>query len=337
VTGVFDSLNGQVILVTGAEGFIGTALIQRLRTVACLIRRLVRASPAQPVAEGAAAVENVIGDVRDPAAWVEAIDGVDIVIHLAAQTSVYAAEQNPIGDLHANVLPILHLASAAKQSGRRPIVVAASTATVVGVTATAQPIDETAPDRPVTLYDVHKLMAEQYLEMFSREGLLRATMLRLTNVYGPGAGSRRRDRGVLNTMVRRALAGEPLTVYGAGEGVRDYVFVDDVVSAFAAAVASEQTRGRHFLIGSGRGVSIRQAFELAAARAERLTGRLTPVISVDPPADLSVIESRSFVANIEQFRHATGWSPGVSLERGIDLTIEAMAAASPSTRGAARA
>jgi len=127
-------------------------------------------------------------------------------------------------------------------------------------------------------------------------------------------------------MIMAALRGEPLTVYGTGEYVRDYLFVDDVADAFLRAAAHpERINGRHFVVGSGRGVTIRGGFELVAARVETLIGRRVPVVTADPPGALSDIQKRNFVADPSRFSDATGWRPFWSLSDGIDRTIEAFA------------
>ncbi len=147
------------------------------------------------------------------------------------------------------------------------------------------PVDEDAPDDPITVYDRHKLIAEEDLKTAAAQGIVRGATLRLANVYGPGGHGRKRDRDVLNRMIKTAIAGGPLTVFGTGEYLRDYVFVEDVVDAFLmAAVHPEQVNRPPLRGGSGRGISIRDAFELVAARVERLTGRHVPVTTTEPAA-----------------------------------------------------
>jgi nucleoside-diphosphate-sugar epimerase len=166
-------------------------------------------------------------------------------------------------------------------------------------------------------------MAEQYLRWYSEQGIVRGVALRLANIYGPGPRSSRDDRGILNLMIRRALTGEPLTVYGTGEQLRDYLYIEDAARAFLAAAAhSETLSGRHFVIGSGVGHAISDALEIVASRAEARTGKPVEVRRVPPPDTLSPIERRNFVADSRRFTSATGWQPRYSLSEGIDRTME---------------
>jgi UDP-glucose 4-epimerase len=320
-----EPLAGKRILITGGFGFLATALVARLAEVPLeIIRAARRAAPDKPWTHGKARVEPMQGDVRERSFWARALPRADVVFHFAAQTSVYVAEQNPEEDRLANVQSMAHLLEVCRQSGLRPAIVFAGSATQVGIPPRI-PVDETFPDQPITVYDSHKLLAEGMLEKAARLGQVAGTTLRLANVYGPGPASGASDRGVLNHMARRALRGEKLTVYGDGSQVRDYLYVDDAAEAFlCAAVSLERTSGAHFVVGSGTGHTIAEAFSLVAERAACLVGRRVPVITVPPPPGLSPIEDRSFVADVRKFEAASGWVPRISLTEGIDRTLNAL-------------
>ena len=322
ITTAFD---GQTVAVTGAGGFLGGCLIQRLEGSPCRIMRVARRPLPLPAIDGQAMID-VVGDVSSAALWERIVSEADVVFHFAAQTSGVAAEQDPEADFQANVAPMRHLVAASRRLNRQPVVVLAGTVTQAGIPSRV-PIDEAAPDNPVTVYDRHKLLAELELESAAGAGVLFGSTLRLANVYGPGAPGPRADRDVLNRMIKGALGGEALTVYGTGEFVRDYVFIDDVVDAFVRAAAHvPEVNARHFVVGSGCGISIRQAFELVASRVEALTGRRVPVITIGTRS-LSAIEQRHCLVNPAGFMAATGWHPTHSLAAGIDRTIEAYACA----------
>ncbi len=315
--------DGRTVVITGAGGFLGRRLVEQLAAVSCRIIRVSRTSALPAAPSSAATLVNITGDLREAALWVRLLTGADIVLHLAAQTSVTVAAADPDADFEANVLPMRRMLQACRDLSHRPTIVSAGTVTQAGLPRQL-PVDEDAEDLPITVYDRHKLAAERDLETSVAAGTAAGTTLRLVNLYGPGSSMAGRDRHVLNRMVRAALRGEALTVFGAGDYVRDYLFVDDAVDAFLAAGAhADRLNGRHFVVGSGSGVTIREAFELVAARVGVLTGRVVPVIAAEPPRPLSAIEQRSFVANPARFAAATGWRSSWSLADGIDRTIEA--------------
>jgi nucleoside-diphosphate-sugar epimerase len=314
-------LDGAFCLVTGGAGYLAHSLTTDLISAGARVRRLFRADRRKPAFEDSN-VEDMAGDVTVRADLERACAGVDIVFHLAGQTSVYTAEGDPPRDFEANVRPLIALGEICLGKTPSPKLVFAGTATVIGLT-TEVPVDPNLPDAPVTIYDLHKLMAEQYLEFCARVRGLSGTTLRLCNVYGPGPPSGSSDRGVLNQMVRRAMNGEALTVYGEGHQIRDYVYVKDVARAFtAAASASEATTGRHFVIGSGKGHSIKDAVSRVAGIVGKRLGREIEVKHVEPPKGLSSIEHRSFVADPEPFEKATGFRPRVTLDEGIERTLD---------------
>ena len=311
------------MLITGGAGYLAAGLIRGLQDVDCEIICLDRPGKQAPPVEGTAHIRQMQGDVRHRAAWESALNDVDVIFHLAAQTSVTVAREDPQADFEANVLPMLHLLEICRLKGWRPVVVFAGTVTEAGIPARL-PVDETHPDCPVTIYDLHKWMAEAYLKHYAREGIVRGVTLRLANVYGPGPASSSADRGVLNAMVHRALQGEDLTVYGTGENLRDYVYVEDVCRAFLAAVPHiDQLNGGHVVIGSEEGHTLRDAFNLVAEHVALRTRRRVNVLCVELPTPPSPIEGRNFIANTRLFRQVTGWQPRYSLREGLDRTIEA--------------
>lgn len=314
------------IVITGATGFIGSSLVRWLRRADCRIIRVLRAGPIPTAGDpapgsGPARISDVRGDIRERRVWEEVLDGADLVYHLAAQTSARSADNSPFEDLEQNVLPMLRLLEECRKQRRPPAIVFASTVTIAGI-PDRLPVDESFPDRPMTMYDLHKKMAEDYLKLFVRRGLARGLSLRLANVYGPGPLSTKGDRGVLNQMIARALEDRPLTVYGKGDRLRDYVYVDDAVAAFAAAARHmDNLNGRHFVIGTGRGHTVQEAIRLVAKRVAALTRRRVEMQNVEPPSPLPPIEDRDFVAESRRFRAATRWKASISLLQGLDRTI----------------
>jgi nucleoside-diphosphate-sugar epimerase len=260
-------------------------------------------------------VKDVIGDVREQSTWKAVLPGVDVVFHLAAQTSARVAEADPDADFTQNVLPMERLLQECPR--RRPAIIFASTVTIAGI-PDHLPVDESFPDAPMTVYDRHKKAAEDRLKVYAR-----GVSLRLANIYGPGRLSGNADRGILNAMVAKALAGEALTIYGKGDRLRDYVYVDDAARAFLAAARHvDRLAGHHFVIGTGRGHTVADAIRLVASRVTARTGVTIGVRRVKPPRPPAAIDARDFIADSRRFRKITRWRPLVSLADGIDRTID---------------
>lgn len=309
------------ILITGGAGYIGYNIIRLLKDTDC---RIVCLDPAQPpVFPGSrATIEHAAEDIRDMAIWPARLKGIDVVFHLAAQTSVYRANSEPLADIEINVLPELNMLETCRREGYKPAIILSSSVTVFGL-PDRLPVDETRRDSPVSMYDLHKIAAENYLAFYCQQGAVSGASLRLANVYGPGPKSGSADRGILNAMVRKALNREDLSLYGSGEFIRDYVYVEDVAAAFLLAAAkADRLSGERFIIGTGQGRTLAEAFKTVAGKASLKRGCHVSVVSVPPPPGLSSIENRNFIADFGKFHRATGWTPAWDFNRGVDATIE---------------
>lgn len=319
--GIVDEYRGKVVAISGASGYIGMNLVRVLQGVDCRVVRIGRTAPP-PASPGTATIDDLVGGMDSADMWAEATASADIVFHLAAQTSLYVADEDPVADFAVNVLPMLRLIEACRSAGRTVGVVFAGTVTQAGLPMRL-PVDESHPDKPITTYDIHKLMAETYLRHAHYRGWLEGGTLRLANVYGPGPSSSGIQRGVLNDMIRRAIAGGPLTVYRPVDLIRDYLYIDDVVAAFLMAGANaERLAGRHFVVGGGEGCALSDTFTEVARRVAAHTGRAVDVTEIEPPDGLFSIEFRNFVADSSAFRELTGWRPTIELAEGIDRTTE---------------
>jgi nucleoside-diphosphate-sugar epimerase len=310
-------------VITGARGYIGSALARRLASEGHALRLVSRSSAAPHIEAGHnARIDYCEADLRDPRAWSQLLSDADAVVHLSSRTDLHAAEADPQGDEEHNIVPVRALVEAATAPA---VVVFASTVTIAG-TNPRVPVDETAPDHPCSVYDRHKLECETILSEATQRGDLRACSLRLSNVYGYGGASINANRGVLNAMLKRALAGEPLTLFGDGAYVRDFTHLDDVADAFCLAIGEPRVcAGRHYVIATGRGATLAEAYELIAEAAHDYTGRNSEIHRVAEPREMQPIEKRNFVGNSCLFRELTGWHPRFDLRAGIrDYFVRAM-------------
>lgn len=271
---------------------------------------------------------HVEGDLSESETWRGLLDGVALVFHLAAQTSARVAEEHPEVDRRINVESTMHLVQHARRLPHPPIVVFSSTDTVAG--RLKGEVRDGCPDQPLTIYDLHKLQAEQVLEWGTRRGFVRGVILRLSTVYGPGGKVSRLDRGVINSMIMRALRREALTVFGDGTCLRDLLHVEDAVEALClAAQRVDSLEGDHFVVGSGSSTEIGSAFRLIAEAAAKVTGHLVPVAHVPWPESTLDIDRRSVQLDPSRFCQYSGWTSKHRFETAVFETARLLALGKP--------
>lgn len=319
---LLDYFNNKKILITGGNGYIGSNLIDVLKDYDCEILMLNRTPYIAKTKKTKATFSEIISDVRNPDIWKDILRDVDIVFYFAAQTSIYHANANPQEDFSLNVQPVFNLLEACRQNQWRPSIIFAGTVTVAGITISL-PVSEKNPDAPLSIYDLHKVIVEKYLKYYAKDQIVQSVIMRLANVYGPGPNSKSADRGILNMMIRKALAGEELTLYGEGNYIRDYVYIDDVVNAFLlAAINIDKLNGTHVIVGSGEGSTVRKAFEMVKDNVKKKSNISVGIVNVPMPENISPVELRNFVADHSYLSNSTGWSAETNLNNGINKTID---------------
>jgi nucleoside-diphosphate-sugar epimerase len=312
------------IVLTGARGYLGRALARRLAGERLALRLVSRPGFGLPETRALAGnIEYVTANLQEQENWWDLIGDADAVVHLSARTDLQAAEADPAGDEKLNVEPVRALIRAvARRRRTKPLVLFASTTSIVGIRH-ENPVHELTPDNPVSVYDRHKLLCEHLLLDATACGLIRACSLRLANVYGFGAASMNVNRGIFNAMIRRAARGKPILIFGDGQYLRDFIHVQDVVEAFCCALACERVQdGQHYVIASGKGMTLVDAFALVACEAGKITGRSVDLWHVPEPADLQSIERRNFIGDSTLFRTKTGWMAHIDLKTGIRRTLQ---------------
>jgi UDP-glucose 4-epimerase len=294
------------VLVTGGAGFIGHHLAH------ALVRRGVGVTVLDDLSMGRrenvpAAARLVEGDVRDPAAVRDALDGVDAVLHEAAIVSIRASVEHFVRDADVNLMGTLNLL---QQMAGRPIrrAVLASSMAVYADSPRPEPLAEHAPTDPIAPYGAAKLAAERYWLMMGAQSGIPTTVLRYFNTYGPNQ-TFTPYVGVITIFIRRLLAGQAPVIFGDGEQRRDFVHVDDIVRANLGVLdaADADVAGRVFNVGTGHATSVNV---VAAGLIDVLAPGTRPEYA---PAQAG--ELRNAIADPSALAAVLGWTP----RRGVDF------------------
>ncbi|MBI4759962.1 MAG: NAD-dependent epimerase/dehydratase family protein [Chloroflexota bacterium] len=298
-------------LITGAAGFLGSSLANQLAREGHQVRGLDDLSTGDPQAL-APDVHFTRGDVSDrPKLWT-LLQDVDVVYHLAARVSVPESVLYPRDYNHVNVGGTVALMEAIRDVGVRRVVLASSGA-VYGNQAD-QPLKETLTPNPRSPYAVSKLAAEYYVRTIGGLWGIETVSLRIFNAYGPGQHLPPSHPPVVPHYLKQALRGGTLVAHGDGTQTRDFVFVDDVVSALVAAATAPNINGLVINIGSGVETSIRELIKSVL----EVTGSKVEVI-YNAQTSGGVLR---MCADISLAREKLGYRPSIKLEEGLRLTIK---------------
>jgi NAD dependent epimerase/dehydratase len=313
------SLQGVPVLVTGADGFIGSHLTERLAAEGasvrafCLYNSRGSAGWLDEIPPATRARLDIrFGDIRD-AGFVEAATaGVEVVFHLAALIAIPYSYAAPESFIDTNVLGTLNALEAARAAGVRRFV-QTSTSEVYG-TPLELPIRETHPLQAQSPYAASKVAADQLALSFHRSFDLPVVVLRPFNTYGP----RQSDRAVLPTMIRQLLAGRREVRLGRLDPRRDLTYVGDTIDGFIRVATADDVDGRTIQLGTGRATSIGELFEIARRQLGVDATTVTDESRLRPDAsEVLVLQSDPSLA-----RELLDWEARTSLEDGIAATID---------------
>jgi dTDP-glucose 4,6-dehydratase len=309
---------GKTVLVTGAGGFIGSHLTERLVREGHRVRVLVRYNGRDDrghlsdlPAEIQGALEVVRGDLKDPTAVRKAVAGRAWVFHLGALIAIPYSYDNPYDVVQTNVLGTSHVLDACRADSAIERVILTSTSEVYG-TARSVPIDEGHPLQGQSPYAATKIAADALGESYHRAFGLPVTILRPFNTFGP----RQSARAIVPTIISQALTREVVKL-GRLDPRRDLTYVQDTVQGFLAIAGCDQALGKAINIGRGEDLSIGELVELIGRRLGRPLRVQTDDHRIRPAAS----EVERLVAGTSLARRLWGWQPEYSLARGLDETI----------------
>jgi UDP-glucose 4-epimerase len=315
------SYAGTKILVTGADGFIGSHLTEALVSAGAKVTALAQYNSFDShgwlddlPGTTREKVNLVRGDVRDSAFIHRLTHGHEIIFHLAALIAIPYSYVAPQSCVETNLLGTLNVLEAARQHGTERVV-HTSTSEVYG-TALTMPINESHPLQGQSPYSASKIAADMMADAFARSFGVPVVILRPFNTFGP----RQSERAIIGTIIRQALDPSCSSIMvGDATTVRDLTFVTDTAAAFVAAGLSENLEyGRPYNAGSQQAIRVSDLIDLIV----ELTCCRKPVVQDSQRLRPPNSEVRALLADCTRFARATGWAPRVELREGLERTVE---------------
>jgi NAD dependent epimerase/dehydratase len=314
---VVSGLADAHVLVTGADGFIGSHLVERLAREGAEVSALCLYNSNGSYGwldelppELAARVHPRLGDIRDPRCVRDAVAGVDVVFHLAALIAIPYSYLAPASFVSTNVAGTLNVLEAARDAGTARVI-NTSTSEVYGTPETI-PIRETHPLCAQSPYAATKIAADQLCESYARSFGTPVVTLRPFNTYGP----RQSARAVIPTILGQLLAGATRVRLGSLTPRRDFTFVEDTVDGFVRLALAELSPGSLVQLGTGETVSVGDLFALCC----QVTGCQAEVVTENQRVRPDGSEVRVLLSDPSRAKTVIGWGPRTSLREGLTRT-----------------
>lgn len=297
-------------LVIGGNGFIGTNLVDALLREGHSVRVFDR-YPSR-FKEPNPKVEYVYGDFGNHGEVHDIVQGIDFVFHLAYTTLPHTSNEDPVYDVRSNVVDTVQLLQECRLSKVSKVIFVSSGGTVYGIPQQT-PIAEEHPTDPICSYGITKLAIEKYMQLFHRLYGLEYVTIRLSNPYGEQQNPNAKQ-GAVTVFLGNIRDGKPITIWGDGEVVRDYIYIGDAVNAMLKSATYQAQPGapRVFNVGAGEGCSLNQMVEHMREVCDKpVDVKYTPGRPEDVPSN---------VLDISRANKYLQWSPEVGLKDGLSRT-----------------
>lgn len=314
------SFKDKDVLVTGGAGFIGSNLAIRLVAEGARVTVVDSMLPAYGgnlfnLEDIRNTIHINFSDMRDEHSLSYLVRDKDYIFNLAGQVSHQDSMSDPLMDMEINVRAQLVLLEACRRHNPNVVIVYSSTRQFYG-RPQYLPVDEEHPLNPPDVNGINKLAGEQYHTLYSHVHGLKTVSLRLTNTYGPRQLIKNARQGFIGWFVNRAVTGEKIQLFGTGEQIRDFNYVDDVVEALIQASLCSDCVGEVYNL-SGEKAALKDV----AHTLIRLCGKGT-FETIPFPEERKKIDIGDFYGTSDKFHRATGWAPKVSLEDGLSRTVK---------------
>lgn len=311
---------GKKVLITGGLGFIGSNLAHALVAAGAQVSIVDAMLPLYGgnefnVADIKDRVNVTIGDIRDEALMATFVKGCDLIYNLAAQVSYIDSQNEPFLDLDINGKGHLTVLEAVRVHAPAASVIFSSSRLVYGRILTT-PVREDHPTDPLSLYGIHKLLGEKYYQYYAKTFGIRTISIRIPNPYGPRQQMKHSKYSIVGWFVRQAMENKTITIFGEGSQERDYLYIDDITSAFLRLTAHGES-GHVYNIGTHERIKFVDMVDAVVASVGQ-----GQIAHVPWPKNYEKNETGNYIADTSKIHNATGWQPQVDLKTGVARMVK---------------
>ena len=319
-----DSYLGKRVLITGGGGFIGSNLAIKLMELGADVSIMDSKFPQSgyKLFNLSAIYDKIYfdaSDIRDKTSVVKNIKEKDIIFNLAAQVGDGPSEKNPQLDYEINILGHKNVLEACRDFNPSVRVFFPGSRTQYGKIEGDPLISEDHSMNPITPYAKNKVLGEKMYQEFYNSHGLETVMFRIANPYGPRAPINNPGYCITNWFIAKAMKDEEIPIYGDGNQLRDYIFIDDLVDAMVLIGVHKNAVGQIFNVGSGKGIMFK---DMAQKIIDVSKSKLSKLKFIEWPQNAKDRETGDFIANISKIQSFTGWSPTHSLKEGLEKTFD---------------
>lgn len=317
---LFSQLKNKKILITGGAGFIGSSLANALVKVGAKITILDAMLPLyggnkfnlRGIKDD---INFIKGDIRDKKLITEVVKNKDIIYNLAAQVSYIDSKDSPFLDLDINGFGHLNILEAARYHNPKVKILFSSSRMVYGKIL-IKPVGENHPTEPLSIYGIHKLLAEKYYAYYHRTFGLDTVAVRIPNPYGPRQQMKHSKYSIVGWFIRQALENKIVKIFGDGRQDRDYIYIDDIVDAFLRLSVFGKA-GEVYNIGTSERVCFVEMVDTVIKAVGSGKKEYAPW-----PKNYEKNETGGYFADVSKIRADTNWQPKINLSNGIRMTVD---------------
>jgi UDP-glucose 4-epimerase len=316
----FDEYNKPIkrALVTGSSGNIGSTLVSRLLAEGWEVFGVT----SRPSTYRNPLFHEIYFDWNAPQRLL--LPQIDVIFYLASQNSAYEARNNVVTNVTNSLLSFVTIIESVKESGSRPVLIQTGSISEYGLETPASP--DAGNLNPQTFYECSKLTMQVYGDQYVRENILSQNfILRLSNVYGNNQRTDGAHRGFLDRCIRLGTSGQPLTYFGTGNYVRDYIHIQDVINALITCYEYRQKlKYRAYDIGTNVATSILEMLKIVVREINEIAEISVDLYQKDFPANSYEIEKRNGYVRQTTFGDETGWKSKIALTEGIRDSVRSI-------------